>query len=116
MDYESQRSRDLGCWEIAPIGDALISGWSTKEPTPDFTLDDGLCNTIMDLGIGPDNKGSLRSQFIATMKENYRGDDGRRRARMATINLRDRDGLRGRLFDVTCPVLWMHVSASGPWF
>lgn len=27
---------------------------------------------------------------------------------MATINLRDRDGLHGRLADVKCPVLWLH--------
>lgn len=27
---------------------------------------------------------------------------------MATINLRDRDGLHGRLADVKCAVLWLH--------
>ena len=27
---------------------------------------------------------------------------------MAAINLRDRDGLHSRLFDVRCPVLWLH--------
>ena len=30
---------------------------------------------------------------------------------MAAINLRDRDGLHGRLFDVRCPVMWLHVSS-----
>lgn len=29
---------------------------------------------------------------------------------MAAINLRERDGLHGRLFDVRCPVMWLHVS------
>lgn len=114
MDYESERSRKLGCWDIAPVGDALISGWSSKELTPDFELDDGYCNLNMNLGIGPDSDKALRSKFIASMKEDYKGDDGRRRARMAAINLRDRDGLHGRVFDVKCPVLWMHVSASRP--
>ena len=28
---------------------------------------------------------------------------------MAAINLRDRDGLHGRLFDIKCPVMWLHV-------
>ena len=37
-------------------------------------------------------------------------DDGRRRARMAAINLRERDGLHGRLFDIKCAVMWLHVS------
>ena len=27
---------------------------------------------------------------------------------MSTINLRDRDSLHARLFDVQCPVLWLH--------
>lgn len=27
---------------------------------------------------------------------------------MAAINLRECDGLHGRLFDVRCPVLWLH--------
>ena len=27
---------------------------------------------------------------------------------MAAINLRERDGLHGRLFDVKCPVMWLH--------
>ena len=47
---------------------------------------------------------------MKTIKSNYQGDDGRRRARMAAINLRERDGLLGRLFDVRCPVMWLHVS------
>ena len=32
--------------------------------------------------------------------------------RMAAINLRERDGLHGRLFDVRCPVLWLHGTAD----
>jgi pimeloyl-ACP methyl ester carboxylesterase len=31
---------------------------------------------------------------------------------MATINLRDRDGLHARLGDVKCPVLWLHGTAD----
>jgi len=56
----------------------------------------------------------VREFWRATIKENYRGDDGRRRIRMAAINLRDRDGLHGRLADVRCPVMWLHVSIILP--
>ena len=42
------------------------------------------------------------------MQTNYAGDDGRKRLRISTINLRDRDGLHARLAGVRCPVLWMH--------
>lgn len=50
----------------------------------------------------------MRKFWTETLKANYRGDDGRRRIRMAAINLSQRDGLHGRLSDVTCPVLWLH--------
>jgi len=31
---------------------------------------------------------------------------------MAAINLRDRDGLHNRLWDVTCPVRWIHGTSD----
>ena len=31
---------------------------------------------------------------------------------MRSINLRDRDGLHGRLDSVRCPVLWLHGTAD----
>lgn len=37
-----------------------------------------------------------------TAKSKYQSDDGGKRARMTAINLRERDGLHGRLFDVRC--------------
>lgn len=108
MDYESQRTRDLGCWDIAPIGNSLIEGWSSKEPTPDFKLDDGFVGLLGQLGVGANADPALVERMSTQTKEAYRGDEGRRRARMCAINLRDRDGLHGRLFDIHCPVLWMH--------
>jgi len=50
----------------------------------------------------------VRQFWTETIKANYRGDDGRRRIRMAAINLSQRDGLHARLSDVKCPVLWLH--------
>jgi len=109
MDWESPRTVELGCWNVGPIGDALISAWTSKDATPDFELDDGYCNLNVDLGMGKE-----RDFWIKTIKESYLHDDGRRRARMVAINLRDRDGLHRRLFDIRCPVLWMHVSCRLP--
>jgi hypothetical protein len=31
---------------------------------------------------------------------------------MAAINLRERDELHGKLFDVRCPMLWLHGDAD----
>lgn len=112
MDYESQRTRDLGCWDIAPIGDSLISGWSSKTATLDFTLDDGFVGLLTTLGVGANANPDLVSAMTADTKANYTGDLGRQRARMCAINLRDRDGLHGRLYDVHAPVLWMHGTAD----
>jgi hypothetical protein len=52
----------------------------------------------------------VRDYWVSEIEKNYAGDEGRKRIRMAAINLRDRDGLHTRAADVECPVLWLHVS------
>ena len=42
-----------------------------------------------------------------TVKDVYSGEDGRKKLRMATINLMERDGLLRRVRDVKCPVYWL---------
>ncbi|MGY1796405.1 alpha/beta fold hydrolase [Geodermatophilus sp. SYSU D00525] len=107
MDHESPRSRDLGCWDgvafCTPAIDALAGAvgddWAIPVELVDATLAEGL---------GEDVSPAERSFWHETHQWNYTGDDGRRRLRLSSINLRDRDGLHGRLDDVQCPVLWMH--------
>ena len=110
MDYESERSVKLGCWDLPPIIDPQIEAWTSKTPTPDFELDDEYCKMLVETGFGKDSPPEEQEFWTQSLKTNYRGDEGRRRARMALISLRDRDGLYGRLFDIKCPVLWLHVS------
>jgi pimeloyl-ACP methyl ester carboxylesterase len=107
MDYESERTRKLGCWDGVAACTGPIDQWTTA-PTPTFQPDEGYCNFLVDTGLGKNCDPSVRDFRIKKIRENYQGDDGRRRARMAAINLRERDGLHGRLFDVQCPVLWLH--------
>lgn len=107
MDYESQRSRDLGCWDgvgfCTPAIDALA------EPVgDDWVIPGELVDAVLQEGLGEDVPPDERSFWHATYQQNYVGNAGRQRLRMCTINLRDRDGLRGRLDSVRCPVLWMH--------
>ncbi|KAL8777701.1 MAG: hypothetical protein Q9213_007744 [Squamulea squamosa] len=108
LDYESERTRSLGCWDGPSLLTGTIDAWTSKTPTPDFEPDDHFCNFLIDVGFGKDCDKSVRDFWVKTIKSNYQGDDGRRRARMAAINLRERDGLLGRLFDVRCPVMWLH--------
>lgn len=110
MDYESEHSRTIGCWDVFPLGNALIPAWST--PNPDFQLDDTFLSTLTTLGFGADCDPALRDFWIGETRANYTGDEGRKRARMACINLRDRDGLEGRVADVSCPVLWLQGDAD----
>ena len=108
LDYESPRTRELGCWDGAEACTGPINQWTTNKATPDFEPDNAYCNFLIDIGFGKNCPQSPRDYWIKTIKSNYQGDDGRRRARMAAINLRERDGLHGRLFDVHCPVMWLH--------
>lgn len=108
MDAETERTRQLGCWDGAAVTSHATSQWTSKTPTPDFALDDAFVGQLIDLGFGADMGQDDRAFWVAAVKANYTGDLGRRRARMAAINLGTRDGLHPRLFDVRCPVLWMH--------
>jgi pimeloyl-ACP methyl ester carboxylesterase len=107
MDFESQRSRDLGCWDgiefCTPAIDALA------EPVgDDWVIPIDLVDAVLKEGLGEDVPPEERSFWHATYQKNYTGDTGRKRVRISSINLRDRDGLHGRLDSVRCPVLRMH--------
>ncbi|KAI9849023.1 MAG: hypothetical protein M1837_005914 [Sclerophora amabilis] len=112
MDYESARTRELGCWDGVAACTEPINSWTTPTSTPTFEPDDDFCTFLIDVGFGRDCPSSVRDTWTKTIKANYQGDDGRRRARMAAINLRDRDGLHGRLCDVKCPVMWLHGTSD----
>lgn len=109
MDFESQRTRDAGCWDGVDACTGPINEWTTKENVgSDFEPSTSYCDFLIDIGFGKNCPQEARDFWRNEIKANYKGDDGRRRARMAAINLRERDGLHGRLFDVRCPVLWLH--------
>src|SRR3954452_17057962 len=107
MDFESQRSRDLGCWDgiafCTPAIDALA------EPLgDDWVIPAELVDAVLNEGLGEDVTPEERSFWHARYQENYTGDAGRKHVRISSINLRDRDGLHGRLDGVRCAVLRMH--------
>ena len=108
MDFESERTRQLGCWNGPEALTGTIDEWTSNSPTPDFKPTDDYCNFLVDVGMGKDVPSDARSFWKETIQSNYAGDEGRRRARMSAINLKERDGLHSRLFDVRCPVLWLH--------
>ncbi|EEP78228.1 conserved hypothetical protein [Uncinocarpus reesii 1704] len=112
MDSESPRTRALGCWDPLQSCSDLIDSWSSNTPTPDFSPDQSFCDFLVNSGFGANCPADVRAFWSRTLQSNYRGDDGRKRIRMAAINLRDRDTLHSRLPDVRCPVLWMHGTSD----
>lgn len=111
MDYENARTEALGCWNghnaCTPVVDAL------SEPLgDDWVVDGGFTDFILSAGIGGPTSEAQRQHWHQVHRENYSGDAARRRLLMASINLRDRDGLHGRLRYITCPVLWMHGTSD----
>ena len=111
MDYESQRSRNLGCWDgisfCTPAIDALADSVGD-----DWVIPVELVDAVLKEGFGDDVPPEERTFWHTTHQKNYTRDAGRERLRNSTINLRDRDGLHGRLDRVRCPVLWMHGTAD----
>ncbi|KAF2873067.1 Alpha/Beta hydrolase protein [Massariosphaeria phaeospora] len=108
LDFESERTRELGCWSAIELLAPNIKAWTTNDNTTNFKPDEDYCNFLIDIGFGKNCAKEVRDHWVKTIQENYQGDEGRRRIRMAAINLRDRDGLHNRLWDVKCPVLWLH--------
>jgi pimeloyl-ACP methyl ester carboxylesterase len=110
MDVESQRSRDLGCWD----GPAFCTPFIEEFAAPvgdDWVVPDQFVDDTFDAALGGLSEQD-RSRWLQVYTANYAGDAGRRRLRLCTINLRDRDGLHGRVDEVTAPVLWLHGSAD----
>lgn len=111
MDFESPRSRELGCWDgvafCTPAIDALAA------PVGDeWVIPTDLVDAVLEAGFDADVDAETRSFWHAMHQQNYTGDAGRRRLRTSSINLRDRDGLHGRLDGVRCPVLWLQGTAD----
>jgi hypothetical protein len=113
MDYESDRSRALGCWAALDSLRAQIETWSSRDPVPDFAPGDAFVDFVVDVGFGKECPAETREFWKKEAAKNYEEEEGRKRIIMASINLRDRDGLHSRLADVACPVLWLHVSCAG---
>jgi hypothetical protein len=110
MDYESSRSRQNGCWDPSPILTPFYEKWTSATPTPDFEIDDVWCGMVGGLGFGAGVTAEMLAFWKSALKEIYRGDEGRRKVRMAVVCLLERDGLLMRVGDVRAPVWWMQVS------
>ncbi|KAK4242108.1 Alpha/Beta hydrolase protein [Achaetomium macrosporum] len=115
MDYESAESRARhGCWDPKTLLAPFYDKWCSAAPTPDFVVDDVWCGMVATLGFGSKGTPELVQFWTDTLKAVYRGDEGRRKLKMALACLLDRDGLARRVRDITCPVYWLQGTEDAP--
>lgn len=110
MDYESLDSRSKGCWDPAANLTVFYEKWTSPSATPDFVVDDVWCGLVGGIGFGAAATETRSAFWTQTLKEVYKGDEGRKKVRMALNCLLERDGLLLRIGDIKCPVYWLQVS------
>lgn len=107
LDYESAASREKGCWDPATMLGPVVDSLFSTEPTPDFLIDDGLRESVVNIGFSGAITPEATEFWKATLNKVYSGDSGRKKLRGAFINLLERDGLLRRVQDIKCPVYWI---------
>ncbi|KAJ4139458.1 hypothetical protein NW765_003360 [Fusarium oxysporum] len=112
MDYESAESREKGCWDPKTQLGPFYENWHSTTPTPDFVVDDVWRGLVSSVGFGSNPSPETLAFWDETLKQVYRGDEGRKKLRIAVVNLFERDGLLLRLRDVECPVYWLQGTAD----
>lgn len=112
MDSESVRSRELGCWNGPEACSGLVTLAGDLSPAHDFEPGDAYYDFLMDIGFGASVDEPTKRFWSQTIKDNYTGDEGKRRICMAAVGLASRDGLHERLPYIQCPVVWLQVCQS----
>lgn len=112
MDYESSDSRSKGCWDPVSVLTPFIEKWASPTETSDFLIDDVWCGMVGGIGFGAGVTAEMTDFWMKTLKDVYKGDEGRKKVRMAVICLVTRDGLFPRLGDIKCPVYWLQVRST----
>ncbi|KAI5863692.1 putative alpha/beta hydrolase [Durotheca rogersii] len=107
MDCESSESRQKGSWDPSPFVTPFLEKWRGATATPDFVVDDNWIQPVITLGFGSAATPATVEYWTDSMRRIYSGDNGRRKVRLLTICLAERDGLLYRLGDIKCPIHWL---------
>ncbi|KIW21198.1 hypothetical protein PV08_01778 [Exophiala spinifera] len=108
MDFESPRSRELGCWDGPGATSGLVTLAGNTAPADDFEPGSDYCDFLMDIGFGKTVDQETKEFWSKAIRHNYCGGPGKRRICQAAVTLATRDGLLERLPYIHCPVLWLH--------
>ncbi len=100
--FQIPQTRTLSCRDCPFLLTPYITSWtlspSLSNPilsTFDFRPRTSFTNNPIAIGFGPNCDASVRDFWTKENNANYTGEDGRKRIRMAAINLRARDCLPG---------------------
>ncbi|ORY57801.1 putative alpha/beta hydrolase [Pseudomassariella vexata] len=107
MDCESADSRGKGCWDPVTFFKPFLAKWATEKETPDFVPDDEWTAAVAGLGFGSFGTQETSDFWTNSIRQVYKGTEGRNKLRIAVINLAERDGLLLRLPYIKCPVHWL---------
>lgn len=89
--------------------------WSDPTPAEDFIIDEVWCGMVAGVGFGEHGTPELVAFWTSVLQDVYRGNEGRKKAKMAVTNLITRDGLLARLRDVKCSVSWLQGTKDAPY-
>lgn len=74
MDSESDRSRNLGCWNAQELLTPMIKNFTAKEPTPDWEVPEALIAAQIESGFGKDCPEDRRQFWRYVERERCRWD------------------------------------------
>jgi microsomal epoxide hydrolase len=114
MEAETTETRSKGCRDPVPLLKPFADAWTSATATPDFIIDDVWCGMVASFGFGSHATDASTKFWTATLKRVYRGNEGRKKARMAVLCLLSRDGITLTLGDVQCPVFWLQGTDDVP--
>ncbi|KAI1324930.1 Alpha/Beta hydrolase protein [Xylariaceae sp. FL0255] len=112
MDGETPRARELGCWDGVANTSGLTKLGGDFTPANGFEPGSDYHKFLMEIGYGPTIDSKTNDFWAKALKENYNGDEGKRRICMAAVALACHDSLHLRLPYVRCPVLFLHGTAD----
>ena len=98
---------------VEPDRGPMFRELNSEYHTPEFVIWEDFREMRISVAFGAYSNHETAKFWHGEMKRTYSGEAGRLRLREALINLDDRDGLRNRLYDIRCPVLWLHGDRDG---
>ncbi|KIK54600.1 hypothetical protein GYMLUDRAFT_48507 [Collybiopsis luxurians FD-317 M1] len=113
MDCESADSRSKNAWDPSPMLTPFYDKWCSF--IPDFVVDDVWCGMVVNLGFSGLLPREKVDFWYSTMKSVYKGDDGRKKLKVALACLLERDGILLRLREIQCPVYWLQGDKDIPY-